>query len=171
MDERALSSDREGENIQEMEELAAANPAAEGKSSEGWPESWSEEAAPGNEQEETFSLRHLGQTRELGLDETLSLAQKGLDYDRIRRERDSMKPRLKELEALLSRFSAESGLSTQEILRMSKAEELMRRAEEGGGSLTYEEAMSMAQSSDYDPEKAEKLRCQESILSFSEAFP
>ena len=34
--------------------------------------------------DESFTLRHLGETKSVGRDEVIALAQKGMDYDRIR---------------------------------------------------------------------------------------
>ena len=34
--------------------------------------------------DESFTLRHLGETKNVGRDEVIALAQKGMDYDRIR---------------------------------------------------------------------------------------
>ncbi len=134
-----------------------------------WPESW-EEKEP--DSEEKFSLRHLGITREVGRDEALSLAQKGLDYDRIRRERDLMRPRLSQLEELLSALSEKSGIESSQLLKKTRAAALIRQAEESGESLTEEEAMERAgEISGFDSQEAEEFRRRESILSFAQRFP
>lgn len=134
-----------------------------------WPENWEDERP---EVDEKFTLRHLGVTREVGRDEALSLAQKGLDYDRIRRERDMMRPRLEGLEQLLSALSEKSGMDGAQLLRKTRAAAIIRAAEEKGESLSEDEAMELAgEDSPYNPEHAEEMRRRESILAFAQRFP
>lgn len=49
--------------------------------------------------DESFTLRHLGETKNVGRDEVIALAQKGMDYDRIR---GKLGDASRELEALRS---------------------------------------------------------------------
>lgn len=166
----------ESSNMETEENFGASDTEAEengdisGENKSGeWPETWEEKAPEGNEK---FSLHHLGITREVDREEALSLAQKGLDYDRIRRERDLMRPRLSQLEELLTALSEESGIESGELLRKTKAAALIRQAEERGESLTDEEAMELVgEISGFNNEEAEEFRRRESILSFSQRFP
>lgn len=78
------------------------------------------EEAPGEgeKDERIVRLTHLGQAREVPLSEAVSLAQKGLDYDHIRQERDELRrdPAWEVLDA----FAARSGLSRGEYVRALK---------------------------------------------------
>ncbi len=160
----------------ETEEMEASYPEADetdGRRRENdpaeWPDSWEQQES---RQEESFSLRHLGVTRQVDREEALSLAQKGLDYDRIRRERDLMRPRLSQLEELLSALSQESGMDANLLLRKTRAAALIRQAAEDGQTLTEEQAMEQAgEISGFDREQAEQFRRRESILSFAQRFP
>ena len=169
MDENKMLSDTEAEDITDRSDT--------GGQEDSWPESWEEPETSGADKgadapEEKFSLRYLGETRELGRDETVRLAQKGMDYDRIRRERDMMKPRLRELEGLLGSVAERSGMEPEELLRQNRAELLMAEAEKQGRELTYEEALSLCpEGSGGDPAGAEAQRRRESILDFARAYP
>lgn len=48
--------------------------------------------------QESFTLKHNGKLYEVGREELIALAQKGMDYDRIRNDRDECRQRLAELE-------------------------------------------------------------------------
>ena len=50
--------------------------------------------------QETYTLKHNGKLYEVGYDELIALAQKGMDYDRIRNDRDECRKRLAENETL-----------------------------------------------------------------------
>ena len=157
------------ENIEEMEfqELGSEDFAAdfeeEAKQNEDWPESWQQENI------NKISLRHLGKTYEIEPEEAKNLAQKGMDYDRIRSERDSMRPKIQQLEGLLSALSRHSGMDQEELLHQAQAENLQRQAEEQGENLSYEEALARAE--DFSFENSEELRRRESLLEFSRRFP
>lgn len=62
------------------------------------------------EQDQFLELKHMDQTRKVSREEATVLAQKGLDYDRIRGERDSMRQeygKLKEYEGFLNELKGE----------------------------------------------------------------
>ncbi len=81
-----------------MEEINVQAPAAEPADSGEWQvdvaemmQGVTDEAEPGIDtkpekpaEAESFTLRHLGETKNVGREELIALAQKGLDYDRIR---------------------------------------------------------------------------------------
>lgn len=52
------------------------------------------------EQTDQFVLKHLDETRTVSRDEAVQLAQKGLDYDRVRQKYDEQSESLKELDSL-----------------------------------------------------------------------
>lgn len=69
---------------------------------------------------ETFRLKHLGEDLEVGRDEIITLAQKGKDYDRIRR-------RLDDQTELLSDLAAAGGTTVQELMSRTPALSPARR--------------------------------------------
>ena len=90
----------ESEKAEEAEDEKAAEPASE------------PEAAPAAEKpaEGTYTLKHLDETRTVGRDEVIALAQKGMDYDRIREQRDTAASRLDEFEKWLKGVTGGKGL-------------------------------------------------------------
>ena len=81
---------QENRNTEQIEEQEAA-PETTGTAAEPAP------ADPAGAEEtrqtgrETFTLKHLDEQREVSREELIALAQKGLDYDRIRADRDRLK--------------------------------------------------------------------------------
>lgn len=65
------------------------------------------------EQGELFVLKHLGEEKQVTLPEMQVLAQKGLDYDRIREKYDGSK----EVMTLLHHLANRNGLTTEDYLR------------------------------------------------------
>jgi len=88
-----------------------------------------EEAVPdgGTEEHEgerdgSFTLKHLGETRTVGRDEVITLAQKGLDYDRIRRKYDETSARPSRMNAPVSAQEDETTAKRQAEIREFLAE-------------------------------------------------
>ena len=48
--------------------------------------------------QDVFTLKHNGNLYEVGFEELVRLAQKGMDYDRIRKDRDECRQKIKMLE-------------------------------------------------------------------------
>lgn len=71
------------------------------------------EAAP-----KTWALRHLDETRNVNEQELVALAQKGLDYDRIRTGYDEFKPVMD----LFSQFANKAGMNTKDYIAFIRQE-------------------------------------------------
>lgn len=71
------------------------------------------EAAP-----KTWELRHLDETRQVNEQELIALAQKGLDYDRIRSGYDEFKPVMD----LFSQFANKAGMNTRDYIAYIRKE-------------------------------------------------
>lgn len=69
-----------------------------------------EKAEPEQPKEDSYTLKHLDETRTVGRDEVIALAQKGMDYDRIREQRDAAASRLDEFEKWLKGVTGGKGL-------------------------------------------------------------
>lgn len=78
--------------------------------------------------EETFTLKHLDETRQVGKEEVVSLAQKGLDYDRIRTERDELRQYRQEADpalALVKGYAEKNAMTVEEYVDYCRRQELV----------------------------------------------
>lgn len=88
--------------------------------------------------QESFTLKHNGKLSEVGRDELIVLAQKGLDYDRIRRDRDECRQKLANLEQLVG--ENEGAMLSDEVAAgvvqtMAKEDEAITMQPDGFGRL------------------------------------
>lgn len=89
--------------------------------------------------DEQFTLKHLGESKNYSRDEVTTLAQKGLDYDRIRTERDSMRaemPEMREAMSFLKELAANSNISVEQLMENVRARALIAREAEAGRAIT-----------------------------------
>ena len=80
--------------------------------------------------EQTFDLKFLGETKTVSKDEVITLAQKGLNYDKILGERDSAKQevsKLKEYEAFLKELAGPGGMTIEDLMDSTRAEVLAKK--------------------------------------------
>lgn len=117
------------------DEDKADEPAAKAEEADAKPETKAEEPAADTEkpQEESakadqpFELKHLGEIKQVNRDEVIALAQKGLNYDHIRAERDAAKQRTGELEAFLKELAEPQGQSIEDLIDTVRAKTLARK--------------------------------------------
>ena len=98
------------------------------------------------DQPKTYQLKHLDEVQELTAEQMIPLAQKGLDYDRIREERDTMReawPKLKELEKFAAEMLQNSkGYNTvEELIDDARAEWLVKSEAGYGRPLARQTAL------------------------------
>lgn len=89
--------------------------------------------------DEQFTLKHLGESKNYSRDEVTTLAQKGLDYDRIRTERDSMRaemPAMRDAMNFIEELAAGSHVSAEELMESIRAKALIAREAEAGRAIT-----------------------------------
>lgn len=127
------SPEEETEDEDEPEEDADQQESEEeDDSDDGKPEETEEK-----EKEETpdqkFTLKHLDEVREVDRNEVVRLAQMGLDYDRIRSDRDSIKPKFEEYEAFLKRIAGDQ--SIEDLIDSTLAKLDVADAEKKGEEL------------------------------------
>ena len=87
------------------------------------------EAAEGEEQKEEqgeaadqlFTLKHLDSTYQVGKDQVIALAQKGLDYDRIRARADQEISRLTVYEEFLKELAAPNNMTVDDLMDTTRA--------------------------------------------------
>lgn len=127
------SPEKETEDEDEPEEDADQQESEEeDDSDDGKPEE-TEEKKESKESDPTFTLKHLDEVREVGRDEVVRLAQMGLDYDRIRSDRDSIKPKFEEYEAFLKRIAGDQ--SIEDLIDSTLAKLDVADAEKKGEEL------------------------------------
>ncbi len=89
--------------------------------------------------DEQFTLKHLGESKNYSRDEVTTLAQKGLDYDRIRTERDSMRaemPAMRDAMNFIEELAAGSHVSVEELMESVRAKALIAREAEAGRTIS-----------------------------------
>ena len=83
---------------------------------------------PAQDAPESFTLKHLDETRTVGKDEVVQLAQKGMDYDRIRTERDELRQYRQEADPALSlvkSYAQKNGMDIPAYIDYCRRQELM----------------------------------------------
>lgn len=136
----------DGETVEADEPAAdeapaqAEEPAAEdeAESDETGEQQEAEEPAAEDQQEEghqLFTLKHLGEDKQVSLEELTALAQKGMDYDHVRQERDELrgKPGMPEdyaqLQAkagYLQEVAELAGGSVEQLVLRTRAQKMMQ---------------------------------------------
>jgi hypothetical protein len=111
----------------------------EGEEADSMPESESQgEEVSEPDRAETFTLRHLGEDREVQRDEVIALAQKGMDYDRIREKWDGVKDdvqRLRSYESFLKELADARGGDIESLIDETRTRTLIAKAEAEGRTL------------------------------------
>ena len=113
-----------GENQPEAEKTAAETEAQESAAAAG-----------------SFPLKHLGETRNASREEVMSLAQKGLDYDRIRQERDALKAAGNEYKSFLEELSKAQNTDINALMDNTRARLLADSEKRAGRELSESEAL------------------------------
>lgn len=89
--------------------------------------------------EKTFTLRYMKEDKEYSENDTIILAQKGLDYDRVRSERDSLKselPTFKEYKSFLEELASDSGVSVDQLIENVRSSRLVERERKAGNVIS-----------------------------------
>lgn len=135
-----------------------------------------------------FELKHLDETRTVSRDEVITLAQKGMDYDRIRAKYDEMKAgetQRNAHESFLKELAESAGQSVEDMIDSARARMLVNKAVAEGKTLSEDEAMTQvkqartaaeqtdtAEKPTEKPTEADKeAERQQSFLRFSREFP
>ena len=140
----------------DQSEADEAEDASDDESAEASEEPVDEE--PGKEADQSFTLKHLDEVREVNRDEVIALAQKGLDYDRIRTERDSLKAEkatLQDHEDFLKELAEMAGTSIEDLMVTTKARLVVADEKKKGNAITLEQAKYRVQSDMKAAKKAE----------------
>lgn len=83
--------------------------------------------------QESFTLKHNGKLYEVGREELIALAQKGMDYDRIRNDRDECRQRLAKIEMTDQGMNDGNDVSDDTISNVAEVsgEKMMDMSNEG----------------------------------------
>lgn len=95
-----------------------------------------------------FHLKHLDEERDVDEAEVITLAQKGMDYDRIRSERDTLRSeraQFEEYKAFLEELAAPSESTISELMDSTRARLLIASEKKAGRTLTETEALQRVQ--------------------------
>lgn len=112
----------------EAEETEVESEAEEAEQQPEAEEQPSEEAPA-----DQFELKHLDEVRSVGREEVIALAQKGMDYDRVRQKYDAAKPAVEWYEKnsdtvkWLEEMAAEQNMSLAEMVDETRAEIMARK--------------------------------------------
>lgn len=135
-----------------------------------------------------FELKHLDETRTVSREEVITLAQKGMDYDRIRTKYDELKAgeaQRSAHESFLKELADSAGQSVEDMIDTARARMLANKAAAEGKTLSEEDALEQIkqekakQAPAEKPESAEEKSTekdreterQQSFLRFSREFP
>ena len=143
--EEPETQESEGEEA-DADQQEAEEP--EGEEADSLPESESQgEEGSEPDRAETFTLRHLGEDREVNRDEVIALAQKGMDYDRIREKWDGVKDdvtRLRSYESFLKELADARGGDIESLIDETRTRTLIAKAEAEGRTLDPSAAAAQA---------------------------
>lgn len=121
--ETAEGEDTAEEETETASETEGAQSASNGGAAETAAEAGAEAQTETTEQkadapEKTWTLRHMDETKNVGEAEMVTLAQKGMDYDRIRAKYDESKPAME----ILSIFAKQKGVSVADYVSFLRTE-------------------------------------------------
>ena len=167
-----------GENADQQEAKEPQDKAAE------------TETEPEKAEAETdqFELKHLDETRTVSREEVITLAQKGMDYDRIRTKYDELKAGEAQRsvhESFLKELADSAGQSVEDMIDTARARMLANKAAAEGKTLSEEDALEQIKQEKAKQAPAEKPESteekstekdrdaerQQSFLRFSREFP
>ena len=121
-------TDDADEDEGETAEAPEADQPTEEQADSGEPEAEAEGQEQDKAADQLFELKHLDETRTVGREEVITLAQKGMDYDRIRERYDAAKPTLEWYEKnadtvrWLEEMAKDQGMTLAEMVDETRAE-------------------------------------------------
>lgn len=169
----------------EAEETEAAEDKQDQPTEEAEADEAAEETEEKPESEETkpdgksWKLKHNGEEIDADEEKMVELAQKGLDYDRVRGERDTFKnehPKYAEYEKFLNELAQSAGTDVAGLMENVRASMLMQKAEKEGKELTQEAAVNQlraeaAAAKAAEAQQAEAAKKQANLRAFMMAYP
>ena len=177
-DEEQEETADSGENADQQEAKEPQDKAAETET----------EPEKADAETDQFELKHLDETKTVSREEVITLAQKGMDYDRIRTKYDELKAgeaQRSAHEAFLKELAESAGQSVEEMIDTARARMLANKATAEGKTLSEEDALEQIkqekekqaqqekpeQQKEPSTEKDRETERQQSFLRFSREFP
>lgn len=162
-DIEVMDSDEEGTDEQPAEpEADQQKEAAETETPDTEePESATEQETA--DQPELIELKHLGQVVRVTPEQLNAYAQMGLDYQRIRDDRDAARAevaRLREMEDYLKELAAPQGISVEDLLDGAKAEVLANKEHLDRG-IALQRVKLDRERKQFEAQKAQQTRAQQ----------
>ena len=142
-EETEEETEEEVETESEEADQPETEEAEDASDDEDTEEAEAEEDDEEKEADQLFTLKHLDEVKEVTRDEVITLAQKGLDYDRIRAERDTLKSekaQYQEHEDFLNYLAEVSGTSIEEVMINTKAKLVQQEEKKKGYDITLDQA-------------------------------
>lgn len=109
------------------------------------------EAVEDSKADQLFTLKHLDETREVNRDEVITLAQKGMDYDR---KVGKLNNELAEYKEFFEELAANSGLSREQFMDSVRAKMMVAAEKAAGREISESEAIFRVQRGRADKVKA-----------------
>lgn len=181
-----LSEESTEEESTAQEEAPADQPEQE--AGEEKPET--EAPAAAETQTDQFELKHLDETRTVNREEVITLAQKGMDYDRIREKYDAAKDSIAWYDAnadsvkWLEELAREQGMSFTEMVDQTRAQIMANRTkqplevcrgivanERKAAELERKQKALEASAGQNDAEAAARDKMQADVREFAAAYP
>ena len=159
--ESGWAADEPGDSFAETDaaesEEPDAQPDTEDDGDEGEPDDAGDEPADeGDDDTDTdeqggagsqrYNLKFLGEDRKVTFDEMREYAEKGLNYDHVKEERDALREKTKDIDALtaasdfLKELAESGGTTVEDLMESTRARLLMQKAEADGEELSEEDA-------------------------------
>lgn len=136
-----------------------------------------EKEKPADQQDYTFTLKHMDETKTVNREEVVSLAQKGMDYDRIREERDQLRTYRQEADPalnLVKTYAERNGMDISAYIDYCRKQELMAQGvneQTAAAQVAVEknQAALTLQNAEADRQRQEQERIQQESKRHSEA--
>lgn len=129
------------------------------------------------ENQRSWKLKHNGEEVDADEAKMVELAQKGLDYDRVRGERDTFKnehPKYADYEKFLGEMAESAGTDVPGLIESVRASLLVKKAEAEGKTMSEAAAIQQvrkAKAEEKTPEQAEAEKRQDTIRRFVSSHP
>jgi hypothetical protein len=182
----AAWEDAPDEESADSEDTTEAEPA-EQEEAEGAEDTAAEPEAeqPEAEHQRSWKLKHNGEEVDADEARMVELAQKGLDYDRVRGERDTFKnehPKYADYEKFLSEMAESAGTDVPGLMENVRVSLLVKKAQAEGKTLSEAAAIQQVRREALarttrdekpaeQPEQAEEAKRRETIRAFVSSHP
>lgn len=143
-------------------ETPAEQGEAEGAENAGTENTEPEAEQPAAEHQRGWKLKHNGEEIDADEAKMVELAQKGLDYDRVRGERDSFKsehPRYADYEKFLGEMAESAGTDVPGLMESVRASLLVKKAQAEGRTMSEAAAIQQVRreaAARMNPDRADK---------------